>query len=843
MLFIALAIVLANGVHLPKIDLPGLKVSEFYIKLDKKFIIEIDRVVIGKTEKKENTAQELDDIGTVLRFVPHLFEKIQINEIVAGGETASVLFYDGIFYIETSRLQLATQIYYDEAKRVLFAKIHTLYLVEPDTIVRGRFAYDPKHGVWRGDGTYDGLNMKGRFTIWRDRSVIGFEIDSEPTDSIKPLVDFLAPPEPIKVWIYPKIPAKRYVLHYLRGQVELKNDGSVAFDPEKVEGFATAYDADIHFHPKVPPVHARQIDVTYRHDTLGFKLYEPVYEKKRLDGSFVRIRNLVGKKGPVELDAHIVIDDRFDASIRKILMAYRIPVPFVQTKGRMKGVTDLTVALKTGRITSYRGDYRAKSAVLLFDNVLPVPVENLHVTADKLRFAIAPCTVRLKPYLQARLEGTLDLGKKRGDFDATLERFDFAPGGTPLLSAKGDTLHVTMDFKKEILFTAPSLAAKVRYMPGGGMVLSAEDLSRLKPFFRGPLAPIEGGSLHATFKKGHGDLKADLRYPNEILKYKNKPLENLHLTTRFGPEGVEADLNGLATLQKRGKITTIRCKNLDINIVRLRKLVVADLQKSGGEKEKSEPAIVRIYGANTILRGDYAYLPCDSYEMKVTTQPLSALFESKHGAGTIYGLFYNDDIKIVGKHLPDTVIHGIPALDDLYGGYFDFDAVGKFDDFNGTITFQDTLWAKSAVYNNMLATLNSIPSLLTLKNPGFNQKGYKIKKGTIDYHYKSPVFHFDKIAIHGESANIFGQGDIDFAKETINVKMRVQFLQTVSQTMKNIPIAGYILFGDDGTVSVGLSIEGTLKNPKVETSAAKDIVTAPLNIIKRTFTFPFHLFK
>jgi hypothetical protein len=229
--------------------------------------------------------------------------------------------------------------------------------------------------------------------------------------------------------------------------------------------------------------------------------------------------------------------------------------------------------------------------------------------------------------------------------------------------------------------------------------------------------------------------------------------------------------------------------------------------------------------------------------MKVTLHPYSTLFESKNGSGTIHGLFYDDNIKIVGRHLPDRVIHGIPALDDLYGGYFNFDAVGRFDDFNGTVTFQDTLWTNSAVYNNILATLNTVPAILTLKNPGFNKKGFKIKKGAIRYHYRSPVFHFDSIAIHGESANIFGKGAIDFEKESIDVKMRIQFLESVSATMHKIPIAGYILLGDDGTISLGLSVTGPLKDPKVKTSAAKDIVTAPLNIIKRTITFPFHLFK
>jgi len=795
---------------------------------------------------KESALKQMDEIGRALRFIPHLFEKIQIDTIRVGGETAHLLFYDDIFYIRTDTLQLATQLLYNEERKTLFAKIDTLYLVGPKLLVKGRFAYEPATGVWRGDGTYDGLGVTGRFTVWHKNDTVGFRVDSDPTDSIKALVDYLAPPEPVKVWIYPKIPAQKYVLHYLKGEVRLKKEGGIVFDPDKVEGFATAYDAKVFFHPKVPPVHVPKIDVTYRNDTLAFKLYDPVYEGKRLDGSYVRIRNLTSRRGRVELDAHIVVDARFDESIRKILLAYRIPVPFVQTKGRMQGVTDLTVALKTGRIVRYAGDYRAKRAVLLFDRVLPVPVDDLHVVAEGLRFRIEPCRISLAPYLDAGLSGTLDLAKKRGDFDLSVRRLELSAGKTPLIAMRNTALPVGMDFKKEILFTLPSMAAKLRYLPGGGAKVTMKDLKRLAPFFRGPLAPIRDGSLEATLKKGRLTARAELLYPNRILLRRGRPVERLRFVVTADAKETDLTLNDRLRLRKKGDTTTIRYKDFDINVINLRTALQKYLVDTSGNAKRGKKApsqIVRIEAEASTLYTNYVRLPCDSYEVKMTTSPYSVLFESKHRAGTIYAILYGDDMKIVGKNLPDTVIHGIPALEDLYGGSFDFDAVGKTGDFKGTITFRNTLWAKSAVYNNILATINTIPSLLTLKSPGFNEKGFKIKKGAIAYHYKKPLFTFDKISIYGESANIFGQGSIDFAKSWIDVAMKIQFLRSVSSTVHKIPAVGYILLGDDGTISLGLDVEGPLQKPKVKTTAAKDIVSAPLNILKRTITFPFHLFK
>ncbi|SFV51756.1 FIG01209130: hypothetical protein [hydrothermal vent metagenome] len=53
-------------------------------------------------------------------------------------------------------------------------------------------------------------------------------------------------------------------------------------------------------------------------------------------------------------------------------------------------------------------------------------------------------------------------------------------------------------------------------------------------------------------------------------------------------------------------------------------------------------------------------------------------------------------------------------------------------------------------------------------------------------------------------------------------------------------MVGYIIF-DGQSISTTLKVYGKLEDPKVETMLAKDIIVAPLNIIKRTLLLPFHL--
>ena len=852
LLFVVLLLTLSHGIRIERIDLPGVEISEFYIKLDKKMVIEAGSVKIERESKEKaeggGTLQELDRIGTFLRFLPLLFEKIQINEALVGSERIQMLFYDDVFYIDTDKLQLATRISLHEKGKVLYARIRTLYLPDPDVTVRGEFVYDTRTGMWNGEGKYHGLNLDGNFSVWHKGRIVGFEVNSEPTDSIKPLVDYLNPIPEIKEWIYPRIPAKRYILHHLQGEVMLQKNGSIDFDPDKVEASATAWGAKVHFHPDVPPVSIPRIDVTYKNNTLAFRFQRPVYQGKRLDGSWVRIRDLVPFNGPAktQLDAHIVANARFDASIRKILEAYGIHVPMIQTRGTTKGITDLTVDLIHIGLVRYRGEYETPKGELLFSGEIPVPVENLKVTATERNVRIRRGRVRYPKRLDAEVTGQIDLHKKRGTFPLQLHTANYSAGSVPLFALKKKRFEIGMAYGKGIRFDIAKLKTRIRYIPEKELRIDARDLSLYTPYLRGPLTGVKGGSL--TLEKGsnRSDLKAKILYPNDILFEQGKPVDRFDITARITSERTRIDVNKRITISLRKRRTDIDYHDLDVQALRMRDEILLHLPKKRRKvngKEKSSGTILHIDGKRTRILTSYATLPCDKASAKITTDPFSVFFESRHGNGTIRAVVLGDRLKIAGKRLPDRVVQGVPALMNLKGGYYDFDAVGTITDFNGTIVMHDALWSEGAVYNNVLATLNTIPAILTLQDPGFDKKGFKIREGVIRYRYEKPIFHFRQIAIHGKSANIYGKGNINFDKQWIDVRMRIKFLKGFSGTVQKIPAVGYILLGDDGSVSVGLSVKGPLSDPKVETSAAKDIVTAPFNILKRTLTFPFRLFQ
>ena len=84
---------------------------------------------------------------------------------------------------------------------------------------------------------------------------------------------------------------------------------------------------------------------------------------------------------------------------------------------------------------------------------------------------------------------------------------------------------------------------------------------------------------------------------------------------------------------------------------------------------------------------------------------------------------------------------------------------------------------------------------------------------------------------------ILGEGKADINARTLEGEMTLK--TDLGSKLGKVPMVGYILLGNDGSVSTTLTLSGSLDDPKIETAIAKEIVTAPFNILKRTVIYPF----
>ena len=105
---------------------------------------------------------------------------------------------------------------------------------------------------------------------------------------------------------------------------------------------------------------------------------------------------------------------------------------------------------------------------------------------------------------------------------------------------------------------------------------------------------------------------------------------------------------------------------------------------------------------------------------------------------------------------------------------------------------------------------------------------------------KDDVFYISDIYLDSKEIDISGRGVANLKDDLIDVTLNLK--TDLASSVSQIPIVGYILFDED-SVSTSLNINGKLSDPNIQSMLAKEMIIAPLNIIKRALTLPFHLLE
>ena len=289
-------------------------------------------------------------------------------------------------------------------------------------------------------------------------------------------------------------------------------------------------------------------------------------------------------------------------------------------------------------------------------------------------------------------------------------------------------------------------------------------------------------------------------------------------------------------IQYKSKNSEIKIENLNLD---LDKLINKIYNQS---KNNSIDKTISVIGKNSNIRYKKFKLITDSYKVKIKKNSIS--FEGSIDNDKVFFKKEKDYLTIKAVKIKDKTLHPLINFKALQNGIYSLEQNGTIGGkMRGKIILEGGLVKKFKAYNNLLAFINTLPALITFSNPGFNDKGFKIKNGEIEYEIDKKKIKFNKISIVGESSTILGVGEIDIEQNTIKMDIIIQTAREIGKVIGNIPIIGYILMGDDKSFAVGLSISGSLDDPKIDTHAIEDMVTIPFKMIDRLLKSPKFLIK
>ena len=219
-------------------------------------------------------------------------------------------------------------------------------------------------------------------------------------------------------------------------------------------------------------------------------------------------------------------------------------------------------------------------------------------------------------------------------------------------------------------------------------------------------------------------------------------------------------------------------------------------------------------------------------------------FTGDYGNGKLNVVLKPNYLKINGTNLPDTSINDFLGGKFISHGGFDIKLEGRdFKDFTATINAKDTYFLGLKAQQNLLAFLDSIPSLIIFKVNDFTKKGFEAKTAQAQLKRQGDLLQIDALAIKGSNADIYGTGGINTDNKDIKMQLELHLLKTASSVIANIPIINHILLGENQAASTLIEVSGTYDDPKYTSTVAVDILSTPFNIIKNTLSLPANLFK
>lgn len=141
-------------------------------------------------------------------------------------------------------------------------------------------------------------------------------------------------------------------------------------------------------------------------------------------------------------------------------------------------------------------------------------------------------------------------------------------------------------------------------------------------------------------------------------------------------------------------------------------------------------------------------------------------------------------------------------------------------------------------------SLLNVSQIFSGRLPDMDREGMPFTLMEGSFQFREGLVHSDDLKIIGEAMNMSIVGKHNLKDETIDMILGVMPLRTVDKVVSSIPIAGWILAGEDQAVLTAyFRVVGATENPSVSAIPVNSISSTVLGVFKRTLGLPEKLIK
>jgi uncharacterized protein YhdP len=156
-------------------------------------------------------------------------------------------------------------------------------------------------------------------------------------------------------------------------------------------------------------------------------------------------------------------------------------------------------------------------------------------------------------------------------------------------------------------------------------------------------------------------------------------------------------------------------------------------------------------------------------------------------------------------------------------------------------------------HNGVLRRFNVLSKVFSLLNvaqifsfqlPDMAREGMPYQKITASFSLRKGVLASEDLLVDSNAINMSMVGEIDLVNNEIDAVLGVKPLQTVDSVISKIPIAGWILNGEDESlIMTHFRVKGDRRSPEVEAIPITSISEKVRGVFRRVLGLPAKVFS
>ena len=812
------------GINIQNINFKQYTFKGFYLKIDKKLIVNIDQITIDNNLEEEiieKTIMENFDFKKIKKYISifpsilEYFQTIKINQINIHNKKYLVFYEKNKINIKSDHITCVAT--FNATSSMITLNVENMIFHDYNISSKGivKIDYIKKNLYFIGNTTYNDVSMKinAQSTLYN----ANFYIQSDAIQDLKFIKNFIQITPEAQKWFFENIQGE-YKINNLAFTIDIKKKILI---PKSIEANIDVNNAKIKFKNNVSVINAKKINIQYANGFIKTKFHKPKFKNNIIENVILNVKNVDDFKNTI-MNIEIYSTLPIDEDLNEILHGYNITLPFDYKKsiGTVKGYTKIITNFekKTNKVS---GEYE---------------IINSTINTKKMQFFIQNMLINLKnKILTVKSKNISTLNKKINikidNLIANIEK-NYIHGN--LLIKK---ILIKKDLKKIINITNKHTSFNIKYDKSFNVNFNelGINVNGKSDNFNVVIKQIGSYIDNSDILKDHAitDANASLNISDNLITLKAN-INKHSLPFKVG----QIELSGILKPNKiiissekininlENKILKIFLNNIDIDI----KKIINQYYKNKIKSTKNDIKFELETKNSNLLYDNHKIL--SSYLKYSEDKNISSLISNYMDTKIRITTNKHGKIKFSIKNINEHFLNAIAANKQKFikGGIIDIN--GDSLDINNTIINGDmrlkntnftnlsALTGVLTLVNNIYAVaypLATIPTLFRLAKGDIQLDGYKVLDGKIKYTYnrKDNFLNIHQIKTSGAELDFIGNSLIDLNKKIIDAKVKAIFLKDASLVISLIPLINKIFLDDQKNISTKFNINGPLMKPEV----------------------------